>query len=128
LFADSICGAREFTDAFRAEFKQILPDNPLEPIAADHPIWQDERYGYNLTQSKVTLNTPDRNAPGGFTSQQVAPQLEGIEIDGRLAVVFSPVDLSCALENASATQCRGYSRDSAIKIGTNVILYRLRVD
>ncbi|MFM7740849.1 MAG: DUF4159 domain-containing protein, partial [Planctomycetota bacterium] len=112
LFADSICGAREFTDAFRAEFKQILPDNPLEPIPPDHPIWQDERYGYNLTQSKVTLNTPDRNAPGGFTSQQVAPQLEGIEIDGRLAVVFSPVDLSCALENASATQCRGYSRDS----------------
>jgi hypothetical protein len=81
-----------------------------------------------LTRTKVTLNTPDRNAPGGFTSQEVVPQMEGITIDGRLAVVFSPVDLSCALENASATQCRGYSRDSAIKIGTNVILYRLRVD
>lgn len=128
IFADAICGAREFADAFRNEFKTILPEYPLEPIPADHSLWNDEKFGYDLSRTKVTLHTPDRNAPGGFTSQEVVPQLEGITIDGRLAVVFSPNDLSCALENASATQCRGYSRDSAIKIGTNVILYRLRVD
>lgn len=128
IFADSICSSREFTDAFRREFAAIFPELTWAPIPADHPLWNDEKYGYNLNELKVTLRTPNRDAPGGFTSQKMLPQLEGLTIDNRLAVVFSPHDLSCALENASATQCQGYSRDDALRIGTNVILYRLRVD
>ena len=38
---------------------------------------------------------------------------------------FSPHDLSCAMENASGSQCKGYSKGDAAKIGVNVILYAL---
>ena len=58
--------------------------------------------------------------------EQVAPVLEGIEIDGRLAVVFSPFDLSCALENQASIECKGYLREDAAKIGINILLYAMQ--
>jgi hypothetical protein len=58
----------------------------------------------------------------------VPPELEGIEIDGRLAVIFSPYDISCALEQHEALQCRGYTREDAARIALNVIKYALAPD
>jgi hypothetical protein len=52
--------------------------------------------------------------------------LEAIKLDDRYAVVFSPYDLSCALEKQNSLECRGYSRDDAARIGMNVILYSLQ--
>ena len=60
--------------------------------------------------------------------QKVPPELEGIEIDGRLAVIFSPYDISCALEQHEALQCRGYTREDAARIGLNVLMYSLNPD
>jgi Domain of unknown function (DUF4159) len=56
---------------------------------------------------------------------QIAPLLEGIEIDGRYVVVFSPYDLSCALENSNSTECEGYTPTDARRIGINILLYAL---
>jgi hypothetical protein len=42
-----------------------------------------------------------------------------------LAVIFSPYDISCALEQHEALQCRGYTREDAARIGLNVLLYSL---
>ena len=57
--------------------------------------------------------------------QQVEPQLEGIQIEGRWAVVFSPFDISCALESHQGIGCRGYTQQDAARIGLNVLLYSL---
>ena len=54
------------------------------------------------------------------------PLLEGVEIEGRLAVVFSPYDLSCALENQASLECKGYVREDAARIGANILLYALQ--
>ncbi len=126
LMADSICSSRDYTDSFRRELAAIFPDSPLKPIPADHPLWNDGRYGYTLRS--VTLRRPDARAPDGFRPEQTPPLLEGIELEGRLVVVFSPFDLSCALENTTVSHCEGYTRDDATRIGTNIILYRMRSD
>ena len=60
--------------------------------------------------------------------QKVPPELDGIQIDGRLAVIFSPYDISCALEQHEALQCRGYTREDAARIALNVLLYSLSPD
>ena len=127
IFADSICSSPQFTSAFRREFNGMFPENRLRQVDASHEIFT-KRYRHSLDKG-VTLNIPDAKADRGFRqleNQQVL--LEGIEINGKLAVIFSPYDLSCALENATANQCKGYTRDDAVRIGTNVILYRLRSD
>ena len=57
--------------------------------------------------------------------KKTSPLLETLEIDGRIAVVFSPYDISCALENQTSLQCRGYAHDDAARIAINVLLYGL---
>jgi hypothetical protein len=51
--------------------------------------------------------------------------LEGIKLGDRYAVVFSPYDISCALENHASLECEGYIRQDAARIGINVVMYSL---
>lgn len=125
IFADAVCASPEFGRSFRGEMEKIL-GAPLAPIAKDHEIWMNKTYGYQL--DRVTLRIKDARAPKGFRESIQAPEMEGAEIDGRLAVVFSRYDLSCAMENTSVSECTGYTRESATQIGTNVILYNLLSD
>ena len=125
IFADSICASSEFTKSFRNEMNQIL-GKPLRPIPAEHPIWTD-RFGYKL--DSVDFQVKDPKFSGGIGPPQTGPpQLEMGQYNGRVAVVFSQYDLSCALENIQRSQCTGYTRESAIKIGVNVVLYYLLAD
>jgi hypothetical protein len=124
LFVDAICSAPMFERSVRDEILQITGQT-LRPIARDHDIWHS-RYGGRI--DSVTLRTRDSKAPGGFVSSVREPVLEGIEINGKLAVVFSPHDLSCALENATFSQCDGYTHEDAAKLGEKIILYSLLGD
>ena len=58
--------------------------------------------------------------------RQTTPLLEGLEIDGRIAVILSPYDLSCALEKGVSLECKGYIPADAARIGANVLLFALQ--
>jgi hypothetical protein len=88
-------------------------------------MWRDQRFGSQI--ESVTLRTRDPNRRDGFRSETTAPQLESITIDDEIRVVFSPYDLSCAMESP-ISQCDGYTREDATRIATNVIMYRLLSD
>jgi hypothetical protein len=125
LLADSVCAAGGFTQAFRAEMAAIFPDRPLEEIPADDPIFTAGEYGgYDIRT--VTLREPSGgDGPMGVRKRQIPPKLEGIRIGDRWAVIFSPYDLSCALEKQNSMECTGYGREDAEKIALNVLLYSL---
>ncbi len=125
LLADSICAAPAFSKAFRDEVAAILPDHPLEPIPADDPMFSAADYGgYDIRQ--VTLREPaGGDGPLGVRKRQIPPKLEGVRLGDRWAVIFSPYDLSCALEKQNSMECTGYGRDDAEKIALNVLLYTL---
>lgn len=127
LFADSICASREFTKSFRKEIEAIMPDAKLVPIPPDHPMLTREFRGYDI-RSVVLRRREARTEEGPLRAKKatVPPQLEGLEINQRLAVVFSPYDLSCALENASSLECESYEKSDAAKIGINILLYALQ--
>jgi hypothetical protein len=122
LFADSICSGSGFADSFRNEMRQIIPDASLQLIPPGDPIWSKQLGGYDLAE----VGMHRRGINGTVDYYRTAPQLEGIQIDGRWVVIFSPNDLSCAMENASPFQCPGYDKDDAARIGVNVILYALK--
>lgn len=129
LFADSICASKEFTDAFRREVQLVLPDHPLERIPANSPLFTDAAGGFNIQQvSRREPAAAQAGQPLRSRVQKVPPELDGIQIDGRLAVIFSPYDISCALEQHEALQCRGYTREDAARIALNVLLYSLSPD
>lgn len=123
MFSDSICAADAFVESFRKEMKQLFPDNELQPIPPNDPMWSDRLGGYRL--DSVTLHEPGQEG-GGIRKSKTPPRMEGIKVGDRWVVVFSPYDLSCAMENAPAHQCVGYSKDDASKMGVNIILYALK--
>jgi hypothetical protein len=126
LFADAICASPEFASSFRREMRSLFPDKTLRRIPAAHPLLTPEFRGYDVR--KVTLRDPQvrgTDDPLEARQRKTFPLLEALEIDGRVAVVFSPYDLSCALENQASLQCRGYAHDDAARIAINILLYGL---
>lgn len=128
ILADAICASKPFAESFRREMQEILPGRSWQPIPADHPIWSERYSGFDL--KTVTLQEAPRRTNDGEPLRarqvRVPPNLEAMDMDGRLAVIFSPDDLSCALENATSMECRGYTREDAARIGVNAILYALQ--
>ena len=125
LLADSVCASQSFTDAFRKEFSVALPTYTIESVPDDDPLFSAATYGgYDLR--RVTLRAPTAGrGPLSAEKRKVPPQLEGIRIGDRWAVIFSPFDISCALEKQNSMECTGYDRDDAEKIALNVLLYSL---
>jgi hypothetical protein len=106
----------------------IFPDHPLTRIPADDPMLTIKYGGFDL--KTVSRRDPaNRAAAGGpleAAVRQVPPDLEGIKFEDRWGVVFSPYDLSCALEKRVSLECRGYVREDAARIGINVLLYSMQ--
>lgn len=126
LFADAICASPEFTTSFRAEMEALFPGQKLERIPINHPLFTNEFSGFDL--SRVTLNDPLLSQEGERLDArhvQAAPVLEGIQVNGRYVVIFSPYDLSCALESSTSLECKGYLKADAARIATNIILYAM---
>lgn len=128
LFADACCGATKFDRSFREVIAEVFPDHELKKIPADHEMFT-EIVGHNLKTVKLR-----RLVPGGqgqtmqARTEETPPLFEGIEIDGRYAVIYSQYDLSCALENQASLGCDGYEKDDAMKLATNIVLYAMLQD
>ena len=127
LLVDSICASRPFTESLRREFREIFPEHPLVRLQADHSLVTPVHGGYDIRT--VTRRDPaggGSDQPLKARTQRVPPELEAIELDGRLAVIFSPYDISCALERHDSLECQGYIREDAARIALNVLLYSLQ--
>ena len=128
LFADACCGAKPFDRGFREFANSLYPDKKLERIPVDHELFS-EKIGRDIRRLKRrTQEATDPNAGASMTVREAEPFLEGIEIDGRLAVVYSKYDISCALERQAAGNCEGYLPEDAVKLATNIVLYALLQD
>lgn len=127
LFADAICASKEFADSLRTELKAMFPEATLARIPPGHPMFSEEFRGFHL--QSVMLRDPqirDEGDPLTAKLTKTTPLLEGLEIDGRIAVILSPYDISCALERGASLDCKGYIPADAAKIGANVLLYALQ--
>lgn len=127
LLADAICASPQFADSFRKEMAAIFPDKPLEPIPRDDALLTPAYGGFDIRT--VQRRDPQQRSPTDPLKalvRKVPPELEGIRLEDRWAVVFSRYDLSCALEKQDSIECQGYTRDDAARIGINVVLYSLQ--
>ena len=105
----------------------IFPEQVLRRLPAEHDLFSTQFGGFDI--EKVTLRSPATKLDGEriqVREASVTPHVEGILLDGRLAIAFSPFDLSCALENQNSVECKGYLQQDAAKIGTNIVIYALQ--
>lgn len=116
LLADACCGRMAFDTAFRQQIAKVLPEHKLEKLPADHPIYHAH---YDIQRVDYTPRVREDFGPSD------TPELEGITLDGRLAVVYSRFDLGNGWEQFPHAYSYGYKDESALQIGTNVIVYAI---
>ena len=51
------------------------------------------------------------------------PQLEAIEVDGQLPVIYSPLSMSAGWEQLPRAYNDGYADSDALKLGVNMFMY-----
>jgi hypothetical protein len=54
------------------------------------------------------------------------PRLDCVELDGHVAVVLSPYDISCALDKRSSFERKGHIPVDAAVLGANVLMFGLQ--
>ena len=114
LLADACCGRLAFDAAFRREIAKALPGQKLERLPADHPLYHSH---YDIKQVEYTPRV--REDFGAINT----PELEGITLDGRLAVIYSRFDLGNGWEQFPHAYSYGLKDESALRIGTNVLVF-----
>ena len=87
LFAEAGEGRSSFDAAFREEMAKVLPDHQLSPLPQNHSIF---------TQPTKLLLMKARPALAARNNNQIElpPEIDGIDLNGSLAVIYSPHDLS----------------------------------
>ena len=116
LFAEAAEGRQSFDAAFRAEMAKVLPDRSLTALPANHSIFQ---------QPGKIATVKARTALAAHSNSQIelSPELYGIDLNGSLAVIYSPHDLSAGWEKAIAPYAQGYEAADATSLGLNVLYY-----
>ncbi len=125
LFADSCCGAKPFDQSFRVLMKQLYPEAPVKRIPIEHELFSTD-VGFDIRQVRrrgIQAEAADATLETNVT--KVEPFLEGVEIDGRYAVIYSKYDISCAMERQSNVACSGYISEDAFRIAINVVRYTM---
>lgn len=118
LFADACAGRTAFDKAFRQLMADMFGQDALKPLPPTHPILTGQ-VGYDI--SRVTYQPALQREQPDLTT----PVLEGVELHGRSAVVYSRYDIACALEGYKCPYCRGYIKRDAERVAINIVLYAL---
>ena len=115
LLGDACCGRDEFAQSFRKEVMAMFPDRAFEPLEVDHPIF---RAFYPYT------NVHFLSYEGGAKAEsQGPPQLVGMNVGCRTAVILSPWDLSCGWDEHSHERGKRVIPGDAIRLGINIVSY-----
>jgi len=114
LLADACCGRTSFDLSFRREIQKVFPNQNLETIPLDHPLYHCH---YDITSAEFS---PRVEEDFGFRD---APELEAIMLDGKPVVIYSRFDLGNGWEQFPHAYGYDYKEKSAMEIGTNIMVY-----
>ncbi|MGB9561716.1 MAG: DUF4159 domain-containing protein, partial [bacterium] len=110
LWADDCYGMDK---SFRREMKRLFPDNELVELPFNHPIYHSF---YDFPNGPPKIHEHDGKPAQGL----------GIFYEGRLVVFYTyESDIGDGMEDISVHNDPQEKHDSALRFGTNVIIYAL---
>ncbi len=118
LFIEAACGRQSFNDAIRRNLAAILPGTDLAPLPENHLIFQ---YPHRLSRVRPRPALAQLLDVSGT----MKPVLMGTNVNGRLAVIYSPYDLSSGWALAAAPYDYGIVQEDALALGVNVLSFAL---
>jgi hypothetical protein len=109
VVASSGCSSSPWRDSFRREIAALFPEVSLEPLDFSHPVFHTV---YDISELKCK---------GSHRAH-----LEGLEIDGKIALIFSPDGLNdTSNAGGSCCCCGGNEIKNARQMNVNLLAYSL---
>jgi hypothetical protein len=112
LVIDVAGGNGGFAGSIETALSEMYPTDKLQPLPADHPLYGGEPHDEIAYRSFAIHNGVGRTN---------APRLQGITLNGRLAVIYSREDLSEGLVGQSIDGILGYSPATATNLMARIL-------
>jgi hypothetical protein len=108
VVASAGCSSKAWKDSFAREIAAVFPDTPLAPIGFEHPIFHTV-YDIKALETK---------------SRTVRAQLEGLTINDRVVLVYSPEGLNdTGNVGGNCCCCGGNEVKNARQVNANLLTY-----
>jgi len=107
-------GSKPFYDSVVAELKQIFPEQPLQKLAPDHPIFHSH---FDLDHVEYTKAVPAT----GYRGDE--PWFDGVEVNCRVVALVSRWCMAVGWQGEVKEEWQAYKPDSAFKLGVNIMSY-----
>ncbi len=114
LIVDAAGGATDFKDSVEPQLKATF--GVPAPIPVDSPL-------YSATGEKATKAAYRKYTQKLLVGNANVPRLRGVEVNKRLAVIYSPEDLSVGLVGMTIDGIYGYDPAYATKLMESIVLY-----
>src|SRR5208282_1046098 len=116
LIVDACGGGGEFAVSAEQELAAIFPGAKLAdaPLGLDSPV-----YGAGPKLDHVDYRPTAKKILGNLHT----PRVRAMEVNGRLAVLFSAEDLSCGMVGMPVDGIYGYDPDSATAVMEKLVLF-----
>ena len=112
LLAECCCGSPGFDRSMRQLIQVLFPRKRLVGLPPTHSVFTAGSAMKPIEFTKVTGREPG------------LPPLEGIEIDGRTALMYLPMSAGCAVIQHSRAQCNGIQkRRVSLDLFRRIVLY-----
>lgn len=118
LLAESCCGRKGFDKGIRRVISQIFDRSEFTELTPPHPLFS---YPNDVRKAAPRPALARRLQ----TEKEIIPRLYGLYINNRLAIIYSPHDLSSGWEMAESPYCAGLLPGDAINLGVNILAYTL---
>jgi hypothetical protein len=114
LVIDAAGGSADFAEAAEALLLRLYPDSKLKLLPPDHPWYQFDRDAIPIDYRAYARRT--------LLSGLKTGRLQAVEVDNRLAILFSREDLSVGLVGQDVDGVLGYAPETATRLMARQIL------
>jgi hypothetical protein len=109
LLASAGCSNKDWDQSFRLEIKKIFGNDSLSEIKEEHPMF---RTVYTIEKLALSKST-------GYAT------LEGVEVNGKMVVVYSEEGLNDTHNSAGCCCCGGNEIKNSLEMNANILAYAL---
>ena len=109
LLASAGCSNKDWDRSFRAEMRSLFGQDVLRKIDMSHPLFRTVN-----DIKKLDLHRTEEDA-----------RLEGIEMDGKMVVVYSPHGLNDTAHTEGCCCCGGNEIENSLDVNVNIFVYAL---
>ncbi|MEO6787539.1 MAG: DUF4159 domain-containing protein [Chthoniobacteraceae bacterium] len=107
-------GSKPFYDSVVAELKLMFPEQPLQRLNPDHPIFHSH---YDVDHVQYTKAVRE----AGYKGDE--PWFDGVEINCRVVALVSRWGMAVGWQGEVKEEWQAYKPESAFRLGVNILTY-----